>query len=92
MARKRTDHPFNSIPLMFSPELVVALKLLVTTDPSPVIVEPTGIPPHVETVIKLTNLLEVATECLVMLKNQVLDIKKVSYSRNLNTIFIHDTN
>ena len=92
VARKRTDHPFNSIPLMFTPELVVALKLLVTTDPSPVIVEPTGIPPHVETVIKLSNLLEVATECLVMLKNQVLDIKKVSYSRNLNTIFIHDTN
>ena len=80
IARIRTDHPFNAIPLMFQPEIVSALKLLITIDvhESTVIEEATGIPPHVEHSIRIQELLGVANECLLILKDQVLDIKNVS--------------
>ena len=71
------DHPFNSIPLLFDTNLVDKLRPLVTTDPSNVIREPTGIPPHVEQGIKLQNLLEIETSCLELLQNQAMDIKQV---------------
>ena len=53
IARTRTDHPFNSIPLMFHLEVVDGLKEMVTTEPSPIIREATGIPPHVIQLAKL---------------------------------------
>ena len=77
IVRSQTDHPFNAIPLLFEPELVSELKDLVTTDPSDVIREPDGIPSHVGQSIKLQNLLEIATSCLELLRNQAVDIKQV---------------
>ena len=80
MGRTRSDHPFNTIPLMFaSPKLIDALTKLVTIEPSIHMKEASGIPPHVEHSIKLQNLLEMAAECITLLKNQVTDIKKVSF-------------
>ena len=78
MANTRTDHPFNAIPLMFCPEIVTELKTIVSIEPSMVISEATGIPPHVEHSIKLHTLLTVENECLSLLERQVDDIKKVS--------------
>ena len=72
------DHIFNFIPLMFKPELVEELKKLVTLDPSSLLKEALGIPPHVEHSLKLQAMLEIATLCLEMLKSQVAEIKKVS--------------
>ena len=77
VARTRTDHPFNSIPLFFHLEIVDALKEMVTTEPSSVIREATGIPPHVEQSVKMQKLLEIATQCLDLLQQQYGDVKKV---------------
>ena len=74
-----TAHPYNNIPLMFKPELVPELKELVTMEPSPVLKEATGIPPHVGQSLKLQKLLEIAGTCLEILKNQVVDFKQVSF-------------
>ena len=76
VARSRTNHPYNSIALIFRPELATELKQYVTTKPSAVIQEATGIPPHVEHSLKLKNLLEITSTYLEMLRNQVVDIKK----------------
>ena len=85
MAYFSTDHPFNSIPLTFKPDLVAELKELITTETSPVIDEATGIPPHVEHSFRLHKLVEVSNECLQLLRNQIFDVKKV------NTYFDHKT-
>ena len=61
--------------------MVNELKALVTTDPSDVIREPTGIPPHLGQSIKLQNLLEIATTCLELLWNQEVDVKQIRYER-----------
>ena len=79
MASLSTDHPFNAIPLLFKADLVADLKSPVTTEPSPVISEATGIPPHVEHCSMLQRLLEMAHETLQILKQQVVDVKQVSY-------------
>ena len=47
LACLQTDHPFDSISLLFDTNLVEELRQMVTTDPSNFIREPTGIPPHV---------------------------------------------
>ena len=70
IARTRTNHEFNLIPLMFRPDIVERLKILVTTEPSIVIAEASGIPPHVEHSIKIQLLLTVCNECLTSLKNR----------------------
>ena len=72
ISQTSTDHPFNSIPLIFRGDLVEKLKELVTTDPSDVIHKATGIPPHVEHCLKLENLLQVSSECLQLLKTKLL--------------------
>ena len=77
IAQTRTDHPFNSIPIVSKPRLVEELTKLISTEPSAMISEATGIPPHVEQSMKLHTLLSVTTECLSLLKNQFSDIKKV---------------
>ena len=77
-SKNGTDHPFSCIPLMFNLELVVELKKLLTTKPSSVIKEATGIPPHVEQCLQLQGLLQIETQFLELLKNQVVDIKQVS--------------
>ena len=64
------------------------LKELVTTDPSDVIHEATGIPPRVEHCLKLENLLQVSSECLQLLKNQVVDVKQVSHYYSMSQIEI----
>ena len=79
IASSSTDHPFNAIPLLFNADLVEELKSLVTTEPSQVISEATGIPPHVEHSSMLQCLLEMAHETLQILKRQVVDVKQVSY-------------
>ena len=79
MASLSTDYPFNATPLLFKADLVADLKSLVTTEPSPVISEATGIPPHVEHCSMLQRLLEMAHETLQILKQQVVDVKQVSY-------------
>ena len=75
--RTRTDHHFNSIPLMFHLEIVDGLKKMVTTEPSPIICEATGIPPHVEQSVKMQKLLKIATRCLYLLQQQYGDVKKI---------------
>ena len=80
------DHPFNAIPLLFKADLVDELKSLVTTEPSPVIWEASGIPPHVEHSCILQRLLDMAHETLLVLKQKVVDVKQVSYI--LNHFFI----
>ena len=73
MASLLTNHPFNATLLLSKDDLVDDLKLLVTTEPLPVISEATGIPPMLN--IKL----EMAHETLQILKQQVVDVKQVSY-------------
>ena len=83
MSQSGTEHIFNAIPLVFKPELVEELKKLVTIEPSVIIDEATGIPPHVEHCFKLEKLLGVANECLQLLKNQVCDVRQVRMSHLL---------
>ena len=93
MSMVRTDHPFNTIPLMFKPDLVSRLKEMVTTNPSFILGEATGIPPHVEQTLKLQNVFNVANECLTLLKQQVADIKSISNHLLLILLkFIYKTN
>ena len=42
------DHPFNSIPLLQEPELLLRLKDKVTTEKTDNMCHTTGVPPHVE--------------------------------------------
>ena len=51
-------HPFASIPILIRPELLAMLKPLVTMDVSDRIRMATGIPPHVEAVKKLDELVD----------------------------------
>ena len=78
VATTSTDHPFNSIPLIFKNDLAEQLKELVTVKPSDVIEEPTGIPPHAEQCFMLQQVLTTSHETLDLLKNQVVDVKQVS--------------
>ena len=89
MANLSMDHPFNAIPLLFKPDLVDALAPLVTTEPSSVIKEASGIPPHVEHCSMLQCLLEMAHETLDILRNQVVNVKQVSLFFSFVDIFIH---
>ena len=73
-----TDHPFNSIPFMFKPELVLRLKGMITTKESSILTRATGIPPHVEQSMNLQKLFNATNECVTLLKSQVTDIKAVS--------------
>ena len=84
-----TDHTFNATPLLFKPDLVDALAPLVTTEPSSVIKEASGIPPHVEHCSMLQCLLEMAHETLDILRNQVVNVKQVSLFFSFVDIFIH---
>jgi len=56
IASKRPSHPFYNIPVLNDPTMLSALKLLVTTEPSHVINAPSGIPPHVPLMKKVSNL------------------------------------
>ena len=88
MASLSTNHPFNAIPLLFKADLVDNLKLLITTESSPVILEATGIPPHVEHSYMLQSLLEMAHETLQIMKQQVVDVKQVKICTHV-FYFIH---
>ena len=78
MAASSSDHPFNSLPLMFKPDLVEKLKGLITTEPSVVMEKATGIPPHVEQSAELQRIFNAVNECLTLLRQHVVDIKQVS--------------
>ena len=56
VAQVSTDHPFNVIPLFFQTQLVNELKQHITTSPSDVVKEASGIPLHVEHSLKLQKL------------------------------------
>ena len=51
-------HPFASIPILTRPELLKNLKDFVTMDPSDRVRMATGIPPHIEAVKKLDELVD----------------------------------
>ena len=59
VASTHTDHKFHNIPLMFRPDLVMSLNKIVNIHPSVVIAAPTGIPPHVDHILKVQVLLGV---------------------------------
>ena len=88
IAQLLTNHHFRGITLIFKPELVAALKTKVTTKPSSVIKNATGIPTHVENSLNLQNLLSVANESLTLLRKQVLDIKKGSLISNIYYVLL----
>ncbi len=54
---KNPGHPFMNIPILSNGALLQRLKAKITTDPSPVIDSPTGIPPHVVQMRQLKDLL-----------------------------------
>ena len=87
IASTRTDHEFHSIPLMFRPELVSSLKKIITIHPSVVIAKPTGIPPHVDHILKIQVLLGICNQILSKVNSQMTDIKAVSLFLNLYMYF-----
>ena len=68
-------HPFNHIVIFAFPDLVIELKNLITTNISPIIRKPTGVPPHVKQAIKMEKILVAVSDTLQLVKNQYGDFK-----------------
>ena len=64
IASSESNHPFATLPLLQEPDLIVELKKLVTLKPTEIMPRATGIPPHVETTVKLKALLDLSMETL----------------------------
>lgn len=54
---KDPSHPFSALPILNQDDLLQRLKLKVTLDPTPMMPKATGIPPHVENLVLLEQLL-----------------------------------
>ena len=80
IASSESNHPFATLPLLQEPDLIIKLKKLVTLKPTEVMPRATGIPPHVETTVKLKALLDLSMETLrtVQMQGELIEqsIKK----------------
>ena len=63
-------HPFCAIPLFQNPELLRRLKTKVTTEPTQMLLRPTGVPPHVEQLNMITTLLDLCQTTFEKVNNQ----------------------
>lgn len=92
IANTCTDHSFNSIPLMFCPDIVRALRKIISTNPSLVILLASRIPPHVAQCLKLQDILSGVTDCLHLLKIKVVNIKEVRVCTLVLIILLYPEN
>jgi hypothetical protein len=69
-------HPFGNIIILNNPELLNKLKKLVTTEPTPNMQRPTGIPTHIDLQAKMELILENNVDFLEQLKLQSVVIQE----------------
>ena len=67
--------PFSGLALLRSPDLIICLRKLITTDSSPIILQATGITPHVEHTQMLNIVLEKVTTLTQMMLTYTEEVK-----------------
>ena len=60
--RSNPKHPFHDIPILSDDKMLADLKALVTTEKSQRLAQPTGVPPHTQTLRKLEVVLNMVME------------------------------